>query len=203
MTRPVIDQEELQGGPELPQQAPGKMADSVVFSVPWFDIVSRTVDGATSPYYLLRTSDYVTVLAKTTDGSVLLVQQFRPVVGAETLELPSGHVEEGESPEVAARRELAEETGYEAQEFELLGTLAPDTGRLGNKLWCFYAQNATLIRTPTDLEEGVRLVLYEFDNLLRDVATGKIDHALHLGVLLLAAVKGRLVVGQRGINLGR
>ena len=179
------------------------MGDSVVFSVPWFDIVSRTVDGATSPYYLLRTSDYVTVLAKTTDGSVLLVQQFRPVVGAETLELPSGHVEEGESPEVAARRELAEETGYEAQEFELLGTLAPDTGRLGNKLWCFYAQNATLIRTPTDLEEGVRLVLYEFDNLLRDVATGKIDHALHLGVLLLAAVKGRLVVGQRGINLGR
>src|ERR1022692_697908 len=122
-----------------------EMDDKIVFSVPWFDILARAVEGSAAPYYFLRTSDYVSILAATTDGSVLLVRQHRPAVGKETLELPSGHVEDGELPEAAARRELAEETGYEAKKFELLGTLAPDTGRLENKLWCFYAGNATLL----------------------------------------------------------
>ena len=75
MTRLVADQEELQKSQEPPRQTPDKMADSVVFSVPWFDIVSRTVDGAAAPYYVLKTTDYVTILAKTTDGSVLMVRQ--------------------------------------------------------------------------------------------------------------------------------
>jgi hypothetical protein len=172
------------------------MRDSVVFSVPWFDVLARTVDGSTSPYYFLRTSDYVTVLAVTTEGSVLLVEQYRPAVGAHTTELPSGHVEEGELPEAAARRELAEETGYEAQKFELLGTLVPDTGRLGNKLWCFYADNATQMRSRANPEEGIRLILCNPDHMLREVSAGKIDNALNLAVLLLAAVQGRLAVGR-------
>ena len=172
------------------------MVDKVVFSVPWFDILARTVDGSASPYYFLRTSDYVTVLAVTTEGSVLLVEQYRPAVGALTLELPSGHVEEGESPEAAARRELAEETGYDAQQFDLLGTLVPDTGRLGNKVWCFYAENATQTRTHANPEEGIRLVLCKPDDMLRQVSAGKIDHALNLAVLLLAAVQGRLSIGR-------
>ena len=177
------------------------MADKVVFSVPWFDILARTVDGSTSPYYFLRTSDYVTVLAVTTEGSVLLVEQYRPAVGAQTLELPSGHVEDGESPEAAARRELAEETGYEARQFDLLGTLAPDTGRLGNKLWCFYAENATKVRSHVNPEEGIRLVHRKPDHMLREVRAGKIDHALNLAVLCLAAVQGRLAVGGESERL--
>src|SRR5258708_7972824 len=105
------------------------MTDKVVFSVPWFDIVERAVAGSAPPYYVLRTSDYVSVLAATKQGSLLLVRQFRPAVSEETLELPSGHVEAGELPEAAARRELTEETGFEAKHFELLGTLTPDPGR--------------------------------------------------------------------------
>ncbi|MGA8367341.1 MAG: NUDIX hydrolase, partial [Candidatus Acidiferrales bacterium] len=89
--------------------------DKVVFSVRWFDVVARTADGSASPYYVIRTCDYVVVLAATAEGPLLLVRQYRPAVGKETLELPGGHVEDGESPEAAARRELAEETGYEAE----------------------------------------------------------------------------------------
>ena len=115
------------------------MDDKVVFSVPWFDILERPVEGSPSPYYVLQTSDYVSVLAATKEGSLLLVRQYRPAVGEETLELPSGHVENGELPEAAARRELRKKRATRPQSFELLGTLAPDTGRLGNKLWCYYA----------------------------------------------------------------
>ncbi len=160
--------------------------------MPWFDILARKIQDSDSPYYLLQTSDYVTVLAATAEGLFLLVRQFRPVVGAETLELPSGHVEQGESPEAAARRELAEETGYEAEKFELLGSLVPDTGRLGNKLWCFYADGATEMRTPVDREAGVSLVRCDARDLIRQITEGKFDHALHLAVLLLAVLRGRL-----------
>jgi ADP-ribose pyrophosphatase len=179
------------------------MDDKVVFSVPWFDILERAVEGSGSPYYFLRTDDYVSVLAATAEGSLLLVRQFRPVVGSETLELPSGHVEKGELPEAAARRELAEETGYEAEKFELLGTLAPDTGRLGNKLWCFYAGGATQLHSPVNREQSVQLVQCEPCDLIRRVRRGEFNHGLHLAVLLLAAMRGWLPVNQGSAQAGR
>jgi NUDIX domain len=130
------------------------MEDKIVFSLPRFEIVARTIEGSNSPYYLLRTADYVSILALTTEGSLLLVWQQRPAVETETLELPSGHVKQRESPETAARRELAEETGYEARRFELFGMLAPDTGRLANNLWCFFVSDATLLQPHVKPEVG-------------------------------------------------
>lgn len=168
------------------------MGDKTVFSVPWFDVLERAVDGSAAPHYVVRPPDYVAILAATTEGTILLVRQYRPAVGAETLELPSGHVEENECPEAAARRELAEETGHEAKSFELLGKLDPDVGRLGNRLWCFYAEKATEIRSPIQREAGVSLVRCEPGDLLRSVSEGKMTHALNLAVLLLAEAKGRL-----------
>ena len=166
--------------------------DRVVFSVPWFQILERPADGGSAPHYLLRASDYVSVLAVTADGSLLLVRQYRPAVQAYTLELPSGHIEKGESPEAAARRELAEETGHEAETLIHLGTLAPDTGRMTNNLWCYYATGAMPLRSEVQREHGVELIRMAPGELVRRVDSGEINHALTLAVLMLAAVKGRL-----------
>src|SRR4029077_7237098 len=159
------------------------MDDKVVFSVPWFDILERPVKGSASPYYVLKSTDYVSVLAATKEGSLLLVRQFRPAVGEETLELPSGHVENGELPEAAARRELVEETGYQAAKFELLGKLTPDPGRLGNKLWCFYAGDATHVDSRVDREAGVHLILCEPCDILHHIRLGEFKSGLNLSVL--------------------
>src|SRR5207302_164850 len=100
-----------------------------------------------SPHYSIGTRDYVSVLAVTRDGTFPLVRQFRPAVEMITLELPGGHVDEGETPEQAARKELREETGFVANELILLGAFSPDTGRLSNRMWCFFGpqveQNST------------------------------------------------------------
>jgi len=173
-------------------------ADKIVFSVPWFDILERSVDGAGQPHYLLRASDYVSVVAATAEGSILLVRQYRPAVQAHTLELPSGHIEDGESPGAAAKRELAEETGYEAEVFEQLGTLAPDTGRMVNRLWCYYASGVTPLRSEVDREHGVELVRLTPSELVRRINEGEINHALTLAVLMLAAVKGRVALAPVG-----
>jgi 8-oxo-dGTP pyrophosphatase MutT (NUDIX family) len=175
-----------------------RMDDRIVFSVPWFEILERSTNSESAPHYLLRANDYVSVLASTSDGSLLMVRQYRPAVKSHTLELPSGHIERGESSEIAAARELAEETGYEATGFEHLGTLAPDTGRMLNKLWCYYAFGATESRSASEREHGVELVRIAPGELLRRVNKGEINHALTLAVLMLAAVKGRLSVASHG-----
>src|SRR3990170_2724162 len=56
----------------------------------------------------------VVMVAVTPSGNVLLEKQFRPPMGREVLELPAGLVESGESMELAAKRELIEETGWSA-----------------------------------------------------------------------------------------
>ena len=178
----------------------------VSFETPWFRVFSKTVLGMpgtteAQQFFVVKPDDYVTVLAVTTDNHILLVRQYRPAVEDYTLELPSGHVDQGELPAEAAKRELLEETGYHTNEVELLGCLAPDTGRLGNRLWCYFAPhvapngNAQLV-----LEEGIELVSCSLADLAKLIVEGRLDHALNLAVILLAMAKGNLppVIGQVG-----
>jgi ADP-ribose pyrophosphatase len=157
----------------------------VVFSTPWFDIVAKTLAGWESPYYTVEANDYVTVLAATASGGVVLVRQFRPAVEDFTLELPSGHIEEGENPEEAARRELLEETGYTAGKLELLASLALDSGRMGLRQWCYLASELQTARTAHTREPGVEAFELSFSELLNYIRQSKFDHALHLAVVLL------------------
>jgi ADP-ribose pyrophosphatase len=114
------------------------------------------------------------------------------VVGHESIELPSGHVDAGETPEAAARRELLEETGAVADRFELLGTLVPDIGRLSNRMWCYFAQDATIVTDRVDVEEGItRLDVTEVEALAM-AADGRMEHALNLSALFLAVSMGKL-----------
>jgi ADP-ribose pyrophosphatase len=170
------------------------MNDEVVFATPWFQIVAKNVEGSSGPHYSLQTKDYVSVVAVTEDGRFLLVRQFRPAVDRMTLELPSGHVEPGETPEQAARKELLEETGYRAETFTLLGNLSPDTGRLGNRMWCFFARGARR-ESQTDFlpEPGIEPVVFE-RSLPDLLAEPEFDSALNSAALLLAVVSGDLSV---------
>ncbi|MCX5879122.1 MAG: NUDIX hydrolase [Deltaproteobacteria bacterium] len=62
------------------------------------------------------------------DNEILMVRQFRYALGRETLEIPAGKMDPGESPEQCVRRELLEETGYEAGKIEWVYTYAPALG---------------------------------------------------------------------------
>ena len=166
----------------------------VPFSTPWFAVVAKTLREEEGPWYSLRLPDYAATLATTEEGRVVLVRQYRPAVEAVTLELPSGLVDAGERPEEAARRELREETGYDAPAVELLGPLLPDTGRLGNRIWCCVATGVRRVPGWTP-EDGIEVVEMTSTELAAATAGGSFDHALHVAVLTLAQVRGKWTPG--------
>jgi ADP-ribose pyrophosphatase len=172
----------------------GVPSEEVVLDTKWFQIVARRPPAFSEPHYSLRTLDYVGIVAVTPTGELLLVRQFRPAVWEATLELPSGHVESGQTPEEAARIELLEETGHEAERFELLADFSPDTGRLCNRMWCFFAANARpTCNSSYQPEEGIDLVRYSgtLSGLLQEKG---FYSALNCAALFAAVLKGRLKI---------
>jgi 8-oxo-dGTP pyrophosphatase MutT (NUDIX family) len=162
------------------------LAKSVVFTTPWFRVVAKTMPGEAEPYYGLELSDYVSVVATTPANELVVVRQFRPIVEAHTLELPSGHLEPAEAPEIAAGRELFEETGYEAKHIETLSVpLFSDTGRLTNRMWGFRARNVRLTEKPRKAEPGIETLLLSPTELRERIRSGEFIHALHLALLFV------------------
>ncbi|HNW07075.1 MAG: NUDIX hydrolase [Verrucomicrobia bacterium] len=163
-----------------------------VFTSPWFQVLAESTPGGGPPHYVIQGLDFVVIVALTRQDQLLLVRQFRRAAGAITLELPAGHIDPGETPEQAARRELAEETGYEADHFELLASLSPSVARFTNRMWCFLATGARPATSPqTEREAGVDLILY--DRGVQELIGEKDFYsAPNYAALLVAVLRGKL-----------
>jgi len=111
-----------------------------------------------------------------------------------TTELPSGLVDPGEAPEAAALRELEEETGYSADNLLLAGVLAPDTGRLANRMWCFYAKARKMDPVPPP-ENGVESLACAAPRLMDLIGNQELDCALHVAALFMCVARGYLKLG--------
>lgn len=158
------------------------------FSTPWFELVAKTMRESEAPYYSLRIPDYAAIVAITNERRVLAVRQYRPALERHTIELPSGIVDPGETPETTARRELREETGYEAAEWEPLGAMTVDNGRMSNQIWHFVARGLQPAQGYSP-EEGVDVLTYSPTELRQAIVGGEFDHALHIAGLLQAIVR--------------
>lgn len=79
-------------------------------------------DGRQADFDILGAAHYITVAALTEDQRFLLVRQYRPGPETTLVSFPEGAIDQGETPEAAARRELLEETGYSAGEIINLKT---------------------------------------------------------------------------------
>ena len=128
----------------------------------------------------------VAIIPIDSDDSVLMVRQFRYPVGLELLEIPAGVIEEGESPDHTAQRELREETGYASKNLRPLGGVYSSPGFCDEMLYIYLARDLVEGRLPGDEDEDItveRVPLSEVDRLIR---IGEIQDAKSVAGLLMA-----------------
>lgn len=91
------------------------------------------------------------------DHEIIMVRQFRYALGRETLEIPAGKVDPGERVEACAKRELVEETGYEAVEIKFIYTYAPAIGYSNELIHIYSARNLKKANIKIDEREIISL----------------------------------------------
>ena len=100
----------------------------------------ETPEGKIIPeYFVVELPVSVCAVAITESNEVLIVKQYRHPIEETILELPGGFVDKGETPDVAIKRELSEETGYTFSEIKYLAKTAANPGVLNNYTWFYLA----------------------------------------------------------------
>lgn len=128
---------------------------------------------------ILEAPDWVNVIAYTAADECVLIRQYRFGTDSFTLEIPGGMIDAGESPLEAAKRELREETGYEATGWIELGRVAPNPAFQRNYLYTFLAEGCTLAGAQLqDPGEDIEVTLRPHREVEGMLASGEIDHAL-------------------------
>jgi len=139
---------------------------------------------------IISAPDWVNVLAFTPEGEALLVRQFRAGIASETLEVPGGMVDPGETPERTAARELEEETGFVPGRLVPLGACHPNPGIQDNRLHSFLALDCTRQGPPRlDPGEDIQVERVPAASLRERVERGEITHALVLASMCQAEVR--------------
>ncbi len=160
---------------------------------PWMEVIAREVQfsegAAPEVYHAVGQADYIAIVAQTEDGKIPIVRQYRPALECFTWELPAGIVDKDETPEACAARELEEETGFSARRVHALGSYAPCTARLSNRVHSFFIE-AGARGEPT--EAGIEVRLVSLHELGAMILSGEFVLQLHIGTLLLAGLRGHL-----------
>ena len=129
-------------------------------------------------FHVLVVPKCVTVIPFTSDGRVVMVEQYRHAIKAVSLEFPAGVVEDGEGPAAAGVRELEEETGWRAGSAELLGSFDADPAIQSNAVSVVVARGCTR-DGERDQDDGE-------DVAVRIVSAAEIDELIRSGALRAA-----------------
>ncbi len=153
-----------------------------------YRVFSIRTDRAVSPrtgrahdFYVLESTPWVNVIALTPEDEVIFVRQYRHGIADITLEIPGGMVEGEDTPLAAARKELREESGYEAETWVELGSVHPNPAIQSNRCYTYLALGAVKVGDlQLDDQEDITVTLSPLGRVPDLIREGRITHALVL-----------------------
>jgi len=146
----------------------------------------RLPNGAEVELEMIRHAGAAAVVPLLEDGTVVLVRQVRYATGGWLLEVPAGKLDPGEAPEVCARRETEEETGYRPGRLEPLGWIWTTPGFTDERIWLYLATGLVAARQSLEADEVLSVERMDFAAAVEMAARGDIQDGKTVCALLRA-----------------
>ena len=176
----------------------------IAYENPWIDVWHDEVDrpdGTPGVYGVVHFRNRaVGVVAVGEDGRILLVGQHRYALDEYSWEIPEGGVDEGESLEAGCRRELREETGYEASRWRLLCRLSLSNSVTDERGALFVAEGLTPGDATPDGTEALELRWATLDGILAEIAAGAIHDVMTIAAIGLYAAARDTATERRDVD---
>lgn len=175
---------------------PKRVASRTIASYPYLslhehDLVDDEAEAKIRTAVTISLLDWCVVVAVTEDRRWVLVEQHRHGVDATTLEPAGGIIDAGEPPELAAVRELREETGFGAGTNEFLGWVHPNPALSSNRAHLYLIRGVRQLGEPHNTpDERTSVLLLDEQEVEQGILDGRVTHAL--GVLALTRALQRL-----------
>ena len=150
----------------------------------------RTGTGANAFREVVEHPGAVAIMAVTNKEEIILVRQYRQPAGEVLLEIPAGKLEPDEEPLDCARRELLEETGFEAEKWQQLCYFYPSPGFCDEKIYLFLAEDLLLSdKLEPDPDENLLVVSYSLEKAEKAMLDGTIKDGKTIIALQRALIR--------------
>ncbi|MCG3218427.1 MAG: NUDIX hydrolase [Candidatus Heimdallarchaeota archaeon] len=123
-------------------------------------------------FLTVKASNWVQIIAKNND-EFILIEQYRPAWRHYSIEFPAGKIDSEEEPLAAAKRELAEETGFKAKKWSLIGISRPVTWTT-QIAYTFLAEELEITQAQPDPEEIINVINLSKEQISAMILSGEI-----------------------------
>ena len=144
-------------------------------------------NGCVSEIERIRHPGAAAIVPLLPDYRVVMIKQYRHSVGQDLWEIPAGTMNPDESPFECAKRELREETGFEAEWFQKLAEIFPVPGYSDERIHLYRATGLTPVKQALDEDEILEIHPIPFEEVLQMIVRGDIQDAKSISGLFLAS----------------
>jgi ADP-ribose pyrophosphatase len=142
------------------------------------------VRGKRVDYYRVVKRDVAVILPFLDRDHILLERQYRPPIGLKIFEIPAGHLNKGDTPASAAKRELEEETGYRCSRLKRLAVTYPSPGILSNKEYIYAAEGLKKGKISLDKDEEISFIGINIRTAIEMIKRNEIKDAKTIAAIL-------------------
>lgn len=155
-----------------------------------FKMVSENItlaNGVSTDLDIIRHPGAAAIVPLSDKNTVLMIKQYRHAVGGYIWEIPAGAFDPGETAVACAKRELIEETGYLARDWEKLGEMTPVPGYSDERIHLFLASGLLPAEQKLDKDEALDVHEMKLGDAMEMIYRGEVQDGKTICGLFMAA----------------